>query len=97
MDKEEIALQLTLKSLEKFKLDKASQVAEIYNIIYRTLRIGEENGKETLERAPKASAKEPAPRKPREQRTNPGNGEQLLRQLCGILNRPQETMSAEPA
>lgn len=69
MKKEEIALQLTLKSLEKFRLEKASQVAEIYNIIYETLRYPADEDeqpagqaeKQSSERRDKKSAEPPGP------------------------------------
>ncbi len=39
MTREEIALQLTLKALDKFRVEKASQVAEIFNVVYEALRL----------------------------------------------------------
>lgn len=39
MNREEIALQLTLKALDKFRVEKASQVAEIFNVVYEALRL----------------------------------------------------------
>jgi hypothetical protein len=62
MDKEEIALQLTLKAIEKFRLEKANQVAEIFNIIFESLRIparsSEQNQVQTAELEP---ANQPVP------------------------------------
>jgi hypothetical protein len=61
MNKKEIALQLTLKSLEKFRFDKASQVAEIYNIIYETLRYPEQEDEQISdpEKATEQQSKQP--------------------------------------